>query len=222
MRVVEAVFSVLAGLTTALELDLTVDIPAGKFECYFQPVDINKYKTMELDYQVVDGGDLNINFFLLLGGNKLAEDLMKTDGSHRVDLKAAGDYQICFDNSFSYQARKVVFFEIFLLDEKGEADERDMLKIGVKDGSSNLEALDIPIAGFLDATNRIKSQLNKVEYYQAILRAHEARDRSVMTANFDRVTLWSCIHTIVMIGVGVLQVFLLRSLFEDNSKVGRF
>ncbi|KAE9421061.1 hypothetical protein Angca_008775, partial [Angiostrongylus cantonensis] len=217
---VETLLSLLASVTTALELDLTVEIPPGKSQCFFQPVDVNKHKTMEIDYQVVDGGDLNINFVLLLGSNKLYEDVLKTDGTHRVNLQVGGDYQICFDNSFSFQSRKIVFFEIFLLDEKGEADERDVLKVGVGDGNANLETLGIPIAGFFDATNRIKSQLNKVEYYQAILRAHEARDRAVMTANFDRVTLWSCIHTIVMISVGVLQVFLLRSLFEDNSKVG--
>ncbi|PIO52460.1 hypothetical protein TELCIR_19173 [Teladorsagia circumcincta] len=42
-----------------------------------------------------------------------------------------------------------------------------------------------------------------------------------MNANLDRVTFWSCTHTLVMMGVGALQVFLIRSLFEDNSKVGR-
>ncbi|KJH52096.1 Emp24/gp25L/p24 family protein [Dictyocaulus viviparus] len=221
MKFVEAIISLLATLTAALELDLTVDVPPGKFQCFFQPVDINKHKIMEVDYQVVDGGDLNINFLLLFEGAKIYEDLMKTDGSHRVNIQANGDFQICFDNSFSYQTRKLVFFEIFLLNEKGEADERDVSKMGVREASANWEALGVPIANFLDSTNRIKSQLNKVEYYQAILRAHEARDRAIMTANFDRVTLWSSTHTIVMIAVGLLQVFLLRSLFEDNSKVGR-
>lgn len=78
-------------------------------------------------------------------------------------------------------------------------------------------------------------------HLQAILRAHEIRDRSVMTANLERVTFWSCTHTLVMLCVAGLQVrpyryfwsaerssdvfsfqvFLIRSLFEDNSKVGR-
>uniref|UniRef100_A0A0K0DAV6 GOLD domain-containing protein n=1 Tax=Angiostrongylus cantonensis TaxID=6313 RepID=A0A0K0DAV6_ANGCA len=197
MRVVETLLSLLASVTTALELDLTVEIPPGKSQCFFQPVDVNKHKTMEIDYQVVDGGDLNINFVLLLGSNKLYEDVLKTDGTHRCII-------ILFNMTLEWHNQiQIVFFEIFLLDEKGEADERDVLKVGVGDGNANLETLGIPIAGFF-----------------AILRAHEARDRAVMTANFDRVTLWSCIHTIVMISVGVLQVFLLRSLFEDNSKVG--
>uniref|UniRef100_A0A8R1J0M6 GOLD domain-containing protein n=1 Tax=Caenorhabditis japonica TaxID=281687 RepID=A0A8R1J0M6_CAEJA len=69
--------------------------------------------------------------------------------------------------------------------------------------------------------NGIKNNLNKVEYHQALLRAHEARDRAVMGANFDRVTFWSVTHTLVMIGVAGVQVFMIRSLFEDNSKIGK-
>lgn len=60
-----------------------------------------------------------------------------------------------------------------------------------------------------------------MEYHQALLRAHEARDRAVMSANFDRVTFWSVVHTLVMVGVAGVQVFMIRSLFEENSKIGK-
>lgn len=43
-------------------------------------------------------------------------------------MKESGDYQLCFDNSFSYQTRKVLFFELFLLDENGSFDETNMLE----------------------------------------------------------------------------------------------
>ncbi len=36
-----------------------------------------------------------------------------------------GDYQICFDNTYNYNQRKVVFFEIFLYDQEGRLDELD-------------------------------------------------------------------------------------------------
>ncbi|VDK83051.1 unnamed protein product [Cylicostephanus goldi] len=61
----------------------------------------------------------------------------------------------------------------------------------------------------------------KVQDYRALLRAHEARDRAIMVANLDRVTFWSCTHTLVLLGVGALQVYMIRSMFEDNSKLGR-
>lgn len=34
------------------EYDFTVEVPAGKFQCFFQPVDLAKHKTLEVDYQV--------------------------------------------------------------------------------------------------------------------------------------------------------------------------
>ncbi|TKR95072.1 hypothetical protein L596_009289 [Steinernema carpocapsae] len=33
---------------------------------------------------------------------------------NRIGIKELGDYQICFDYTFSYQTRKFVFFEVFL------------------------------------------------------------------------------------------------------------
>ncbi|CAD6197523.1 unnamed protein product [Caenorhabditis auriculariae] len=108
------------------EFDFTVEVPAGKFQCFFQPVDISKHKMLEVAYQVIDGGDLNINFMLLHGGSVIKQDAMKTDGGHRIELNQAGDYQVCFDNTFSYQTRKVVFFEIFLFDANGNVDENDL------------------------------------------------------------------------------------------------
>jgi hypothetical protein len=35
------------------EYGLTVEIPAGKYECYFQSVTDEKHKQMEIDYQVL-------------------------------------------------------------------------------------------------------------------------------------------------------------------------
>lgn len=42
----------LAALSLASELDFTVEVPAGKFQCYFQAADTAKHRTMEVDYQV--------------------------------------------------------------------------------------------------------------------------------------------------------------------------
>ncbi|CAI5447425.1 unnamed protein product [Caenorhabditis angaria] len=205
------------------EFDFTVEVPAGKFECFFQSVDIAKHKTLEVDYQVIDGGDLNINFMLIHGANVLQQDQLKTDGSHRIDLTEGGDYQVCFDNSFSYQTRKVVFFEIFLFDANGNLDESDLSSLARQDAelSIRMNDLGVTIDEFHRRANGIKNNLNKVEYHQALLRAHEARDRAIMSANFDRVTFWSLLHTLVLLGVAAIQVFMIRQLFEENSKIGR-
>ncbi|TKR95053.1 hypothetical protein L596_009272 [Steinernema carpocapsae] len=207
----------------ASEFDFTVEIPPGKFQCYFQPVVDAKFKSLEVDYQVIDGGDLNINFMVLHGADVLVQDQMKVDGSHKIEIKELGDYQICFDNTFSYQTRKVVFFEVFLFDAEGNLDDLDVAKYANQDAQlqERLAQVGITLAEFHATANRIKGSLNKIEYHQALLRAYEARDRSIMSANLDRVSFWSVLNAIILMSVGGVQVYMIRSLFEEDSKLGK-
>ena len=69
---------------------------------------------------VIYGADVLIQGSLcLLAYSRLTRgfvsERMQTDGTHKIPIKGLGDYQICFDNSFSYQARKVVYFEVYLV-----------------------------------------------------------------------------------------------------------
>lgn len=51
------------------------------------------------------------------------------------------------------------------------------------------------------------------------LRAFEARDRYLLEANLWSVSFWSCINLLVIVGVGVTQIFTLRRLFEGPGRV---
>ena len=44
-----------------------------------------------------------------------------------------------------------------------------------------------------------------------MLRAFEAKDRSVMEHNYERVNFWSCVHLCAMVGTAMLQVNILDS-----------
>lgn len=63
--------------------------------------------------------------------------------------------------------------------------------------------------------------MNKIEYYQSLFRVSEAKDRAILSANHDRVSFWSLLNTLVVLFVGAVQVWTIRSLFEENSKLGR-
>lgn len=140
-----------------------------------------------------------------------------------MELKQSGDYQFCFDNTFSYQSRKVVYFEVFLTDAEGNIEDYDIGKYAQNDPkfAEKIQELGITLETFAGATNKIKGNLNKVEYYQSNLRSYENRDKAIMNANHQRVTFWSALNTIVMFLVAVVQVFTIRSLFEEHSKLGR-
>ncbi|KAI6236120.1 hypothetical protein M3Y95_00123900 [Aphelenchoides besseyi] len=196
------------------EFDFTIEIRPGKYECYFQSVTSEKHKNMEIEYQVIDGGDLNINFMLIHGADVLVQDHMKTDANHKIPLKGLGDYQLCFDNTFSYQTRKVVFFEVFLTDSDGNMDDVDLSQFANNDSNfaKRLEEIGITLIEFHAASNRIKNSLNKIEYYQSTLRSFEHRDKVIMAANLSRVSFYSLLTTAVLLIVAVLQVYTIRTM----------
>ena len=61
----------------------------------------------------------------------------------------------------------------------------------------------------------------EILYFQATLRGYEHRDKAIMSANLSRVSFWSILTTLVLLGVSFVQVYTIRSLFEENSKLGR-
>lgn len=65
----------------------------------------------------------------------------------------------------------------------------------------------------------MKARLTKSVHIQTVLRAFEARDRNLQESNFDRVNFWSFINLTLMVVVSAVQVYLVRSLFEDKRKV---
>ena len=67
--------------------------------------------------------------------------------------------------------------------------------------------------------DRITQNLDKSKNLQTVLKMYEARDRNIGEANFDRVNFLSLTQLVIMVSVGLVQVFLIRHLFEDRRKV---
>lgn len=67
--------------------------------------------------------------------------------------------------------------------------------------------------------DKMGQNLDKSRNLQTVLKMYEARDRNIVESNFDRVNFLSCVQLFIMVSVGLVQVFLIRSLFEDKSRV---
>ena len=63
--------------------------------------------------------------------------------------------------------------------------------------------------GLKNSLSKIKTNHGKTLQYQAMLRAFEAKDRSVMEHNYERVNFWSLVHLCAMVGTAMLQVDIL-------------
>lgn len=67
----------------------------------------------------------------------------------------------------------------------------------------------------------MKNNLNRAEVNQVALRSIENRDRFLVEKNFERINFWSLIAVFVMILVGLAQVYTIRTLFIDESMLGK-
>ncbi|KAK9956144.1 hypothetical protein ABG768_013897 [Culter alburnus] len=204
--------SVISAFSQSLDSDFTFTLPAGRKECFFQSM--KKDASLEIEYQVLDGASLDVDFNLHSpSGHMVASDYRKSDGVHTVETEE-GDYMFCFDNTFSAVSEKVIFFEL-ILDNMGDGEESEDWKAYVQ----GADLLDMKLEDIMDTINSVKSRLGKSLQIQTLLRAFEARDRNLQESNYDRVNMWSCTNLVVMVIVSCIQVYLLRSLFDDKRKV---
>lgn len=70
-----------------------------------------------------------------------------------------------------------------------------------------------------EAINSVRNHLTKARHLQDMIKSSEARDRNVAEENYFKVNTFSMVQILIMVGVALIQVVMVRSLFDDNSKV---
>lgn len=143
----------------------------------------------------------------------------KTENVIKFKSERKGDYKVCFDNSFSTFSNKVVFFEIFIEDgrDSDDEDEDSEHRLAMREDYKAMESqLDMTVDQFLGILDRSKKNLERSVQVQTLIRMHEAKDRNTQEANFFRVNFFSCFQLAVMMVVGLGQVLMIRSLFQER------
>ncbi|XP_064293314.1 transmembrane emp24 domain-containing protein 1 [Phalacrocorax carbo] len=198
------------------DAEVTFVLPAGRRQCFYQGAPGNA--SLEAEYQVIGGAGLDVDFSLESpSGLLLVSEYRRSDGAHTVEPTEAGDYKLCFDNSFSAISEKLVFFEL-IFDSAQEEEEEE-------EGDAWLEAaepddtLDVKIEDIKESIETMRSRLERSIQMQTLLRAFEARDRNLQESNLGRVNFWSAVNLGVLVVVAFLQVYMLKSLFEDKRTV---
>lgn len=199
------------GLGPKKDMEFTFILPAGRTECFFQPTMTGD--TMELEYQVIAGSGLDVSFTLISpSAHRLVSEFRKSDGIHTVEHAEDGDYRICFDNSFSHMSLKMVYFEVVLNAQSAAEDGWDAV---AKEDS----LLEYTLNDIRTSMETVRRHLDRTRLLQAALRAYEARDRYLLEDNLWRVSFWSCVLLLVMLGVASAQIYTLKKLFDDKKLV---
>jgi len=214
-----AVFCLILGVE-AREQEMTVEVGPGKEECFFESVQPGH--TLSVEYQVVDSGsgqysELDINFRVIHPrGHPLVAEFKKSDGVFSQQLQDLGDYKVCFDNKFSYVSSKTVYFE--LINENEDVDYDDLRAIFPEE-EEEPEVYEVQVAEIEQKLKKIKDGVEKARELQTIIRMTDLKDRTTAEHNFERVNYMSAIYLIVLLASGVCQVVLLRSLFDEKSRI---
>ncbi|NXO01761.1 TMED1 protein, partial [Rhinopomastus cyanomelas] len=207
------------------DAEVTFVLPAGRRECFYQGAPANA--SLEAEYQVIGGAGLDVDFSLESpSGRLLVRESRRSDGAHMVEPTEAGDYRLCFDNSFSTISEKLVFFELlFDSPQEEEEEEEEEQEEEEEEGDAWVEvaepeaALDVKIQDIKESIETMRSRLERSIQMQTLLRAFEARDRNLQESNLGRVNFWSAVNLALLVLVAFLQVSLLKGLFEDKRTV---
>lgn len=221
--------------------EFTIFVDAGATECFYE--DVKFGNVIDIEYQVIDGGhgEPDISFAMYdTNGHTLSSDYKRTDNIHRHNVKDDGGHRFCFDNSFSMFSSKTVFFEIIVESDEQGVPKPDKWGSDILDGLSQVEFVDMKVRQKLrrdltismlifsivifqmqdiqESVTRIHYNLNRVKQAQDIRRSVEARDRHMAEVNNSRVGNWSMIQIGLMLLVGGIQVFMVRSLFDTEKR----
>jgi len=201
----------------AIDVSVTINIAAGTIECLHQS--LVKGVEYEVEYQVIDGGDLDVNFHVTTPSRQtFLTDFRKTGDIHKRTASETGDYRFCIDNTFSHFSNKIVYFELYTNEDSDDDDEADRLFSALPD----LQDYEIKLDDLKEVLDRIKDRLHKSTQVQKMFSVAESRDRSVLEHNFERVNFWSAVQLVVMVTAGVVNVVLIRWLFTDHSRTAKF
>ena len=83
------------------------------------------------------------------------------------------------------------------------------------------EIYDIHVQDIKDSVAKVRSQLLQAQMYQDQIRNFEARDRNTAENNYERVNFWSAVHIVLLMLTGIVQVIMVRSLFDEKSTLRR-
>lgn len=201
---------------------LTLEVKPHSEECFYE--DVQSGKSLEVDFEVVRGGLLDIHLRVYAPGGAVVEDRLAhfpqnsdAPGTGVGDLGGAdsgvvslvagrsGVYSVCFDNSMSRWTPKVV-----------------TVARGGRGGGGAADAAKLEHLGpMVDSIIKIADAVETIEKLQHTLRVRERHSRDVLDGVNARVHRLALAESAIVICMGVAQAVYIRRWFSDTEKLGR-
>jgi len=213
--------------------EMTVEVTAGLEECYFLD-EVTSGHNIDFEYQVTGSSsptgtkDITVKIYSPAPSlTTIYENKMANEGSFNEEAKESGDYKICLDNTVATWSDKTVFFEVMVEDPEDDYDEDEYLDSNemeaLKANNEDTEDLfNMKIEEIKTFVHDIRKNIDKIRHFQSMQGAHMSKDTHQVDGNLNMINFWSVVHLLVMILVGLTQVFMVRQLFEEKSVFKNF
>ncbi|KFH46662.1 putative membrane protein-like protein [Hapsidospora chrysogenum ATCC 11550] len=203
--------TLLAGLiacliTNAAATALTYDLEAHEKACFYAHAR-NENEKIAFYFAVQSGGEFDVDYTVQgPNGKVILQGEKERQGDFVFTAGETGDYSFCFNNEMSTFTEKTIDFEISV-----ENDSR--VELPSKQGTSPEQTSVLEESIF-----KISGQLSTISRSQKYFRTRENRNYSTVTSTERRIVRFSMIQIALIIGMGALQVFVVRFFFQGARK----
>ncbi|KAK4990083.1 hypothetical protein LTR28_001511 [Elasticomyces elasticus] len=161
--------------------------------------------------QVQSGGSFDIDYVVYgpspTGSEKIVlQGQKERQGDYVFTANEVGEYRFCFDNDMSTFADKMVDFEIAVENEPRAS-------LPSKQGSTPEQT-----SALEESILKLSGQLSTVTRQQKYFRTRENRNFSTVRSTEKRIWNFSLIESVMMVGMALLQVFIVRTFFTGGRK----
>ncbi|GLB42984.1 putative emp24/gp25L/p24 family/GOLD [Lyophyllum shimeji] len=185
---------------------LTTLLAANERLCFYADVDKAGEK-IGFYFAVQSGGSFDIDFDikdpndkLLLAGER------ERQGDYVLTANTVGEYAFCFENDISTLTAKLVDFDIMV---ESEPRREAPAKPGqIADQTSALE----------ESVFRLNGMLMNIKRLQKHFHTSENRGFSVVQSTQNRIFWYAVLQTLGVVGMAVLQVYILQTFFTTTGR----
>jgi len=185
---------------------LTTPIAANERQCFYADVDKAGEK-IGFYFAVQSGGSFDIDFEVKDPTNKvLLDGFRERQGDYVFTANTVGEYAFCFENDMSTLTEKLVDFDIMV-----ESEPRREAPAKPGQISEHTSALE-------ESIFRLNGMLLNIKRTQKYFHTRENRGFSIVKSTQNRIFWYAVLETIGIIGMAVVQVYVLQTFF---TKTGR-
>jgi len=105
--------------------------------------------------------------------------------------------------------------------DEDEYIEKDDMKNMREQDKELVKTYDLKVSEIKSVLQEIRQHIGKANHAHQMMNSQKTKDFNVISHSLSRVNMWSFIHIVVLMFTGLIQVYVVRSLFDDKMNMVR-